>query len=333
MLDLTRTRRLTLGAATIALALFLSVPALGSPPPSDNLLQNPNAEAGASGHGQLVGVPGWKLSGSFTVDHYGDTDRPSTALGQTIYGDKNYFFGGPGQDISTATQTVDVSAYADEIDKSALDVSFGGYLGGYGSQHDSMDLRGDFLGANGATLKTIPITGPSQFSAGTSFRLTIWSDAVPAGTRSIRVTLTATRRDAYNNDGYADNVQLFLRERTPAGAAGMLGAMLTRVAAQTLFSLSASDAAAAVSLLAPKVAIKTLSADRVAGAKIVALLAPKVAVKFLGYSPIAGAKILASMPFAAGLKVLRLEPVDGARALLNGLPSALARRYRAALGH
>lgn len=319
--------------AFAALALFLAAPALGSPPPSANLLQNPGAEAGASGHGQLVGVPGWDLTGSFTVDHYGDTDRPSTALGQTIYGDKNYFFGGPGGAVSTATQTVDVSAYADEIDKSALDVSFGGYLGGYASQHDSMDLRGDFLGADGVTLKTIAITGPSQFSAGTSFRLTIWSDAVPAGTRSIRVTLTATRRDGSNNDGYADNVQLFLRERTPTGTARLLGAMVLPVAAKTLFSLRASNAAAAVSLLAPKVAIGILSYQPPDGAKIVALLAPKVAAKILGYQPPDGAKILASMPFAAGLKVLRNTPPDGARVgLLKALPPALALRYRKALG-
>jgi len=204
--------------------MFLAAPALGSPPPAANLLQNPGAEAGASGHGELVGVPGWNLTGSFTVDDYGDTDRPSIDVGQKIYGDKNYFFGGPGQDVSTATQTVDVSAYADEIDKSALDVSFGGYLGGYQSQTDAMDLRADFLGSNGATLKAITIAGPTPAERGnaTGLMLKILADAVPPGTRSIRVTLTATRRDAYNNDGYADNVMLFLRERSPAGTAGML---------------------------------------------------------------------------------------------------------------
>ena len=95
--------------AFAALALSLAAPALGSPPPSANLLKNPGAEAGASGHGKLVGVPGWVLTDSFTVDDYGDTDRPSTDVGQAIYGGKNYFFGGPGKALSTATQTVDVS--------------------------------------------------------------------------------------------------------------------------------------------------------------------------------------------------------------------------------
>ena len=295
--------------AFAALALFLAAPALGSPPPSANLLRNPGAEAGASGHGKLVGVPGWNLTGSFTVDDYGDTDRPSVDVGLAIYGGKNYFFGGPGKPVSTATQAVDVSAYADEIDKGALDFSFGGYLGRYASQRDSMDLRGEFLGSDGAALKTIAITGPVSGTT-TGFRLTIWTAAVPGGTRSIRVTLTATRRDAFNNDGYADNVELFLRERTPAGTAGMLRAMSPTFAAKTLSSLSASDAAAAVSLLAPKIAIG-----------------------ILGFSPVDGAKILAAMPFAAGLAVLRLEPPDGARErLLKALPPEGALHYRVALG-
>ena len=290
--------------------MFLAAPALAFPPPSDNLLKNPGAEAGASGHGQLVGVPSWNLTGSFTVDNYGDVDRPSTAVSQTIYGDKNYFFGGPGpQSVSTATQMVDVSAYADEIDKGALLSNFGGDLGSYGSQGDRMDLRGEFLGADGHALGTRTITGPAHRTT-TGFILFIYIDPVPVGTRSVRMTLTSTRTDGNNNDGYADNVELFLRENTPTGTAGMLGKMVRSFAAKTLFSLKTSAAAAAVSLLDPKIAIG-----------------------ILGLEPSDGARILAAMPFAAGLKVLKNSPPGGVRvSLLNALPSTLALRYRNALG-
>jgi hypothetical protein len=40
-----------------AAAMFLAAPALASPPPSDNLLKNPAAEAGASGHGGSWAFP------------------------------------------------------------------------------------------------------------------------------------------------------------------------------------------------------------------------------------------------------------------------------------
>jgi hypothetical protein len=70
-----------------------SASASASPPV--NLIQNPGAEVGASGRGSVVDVPGWHLTaGSFTVDDYGDTDRPSTKVSDAIFGDKNYFFGG-----------------------------------------------------------------------------------------------------------------------------------------------------------------------------------------------------------------------------------------------
>jgi len=183
-------------------------------------LQNPDAEAGASGHGNLVGVPGWALTGSFTVDDYGDTDRLSKDIAGKINGGNNYFFGGPGKPISTATQTIDVTAYADEIDKGALDLFFGGELGAYGGQSDVMDLVAVVLNGSGGVLATLTIHGPNAKSGQNTMRGTFTVQALPAGARSIRVTMTATRQDGSNNDGYADNISLFLRETRPTNQFG-----------------------------------------------------------------------------------------------------------------
>ena len=202
-----------LAGAICACLLLLAAPAsarTGSAPPSDNLLQNPDAEAGTTGHGNLVGVPGWSLTGSFTVDDYGDTDRLSKDVSVAYSGGNNYFFGGPGKPLSTATQTVDLTAYADEIDKGSLDIVFGADVGGYATQADKMDVQADILSATGGTLKTYTVAGATkeQRHNTTTLRGTVYWAALPVGARSIRVTMTATRYDAFNNDGYADNLSL-----------------------------------------------------------------------------------------------------------------------------
>ncbi len=328
----------------IAIAV-LAATAVAATPPSDNLLQNPDAEAGATGHGNLVGVPGWTLTGSFTVDDYGDTDRLSKDDATKVGGGSNYFFGGPGKPVSTATQTVNLVPYADEIDKSALDIFFGGYLGGYASQADVMDISAVVLNATGGVLTTLTLHGPTtQNRAGkTGLQGRTFLQALPAGARSIRVTMTATRQEGSNNDGYADNVSLFLRERAPGPTAQILSALRTDLAAQLLVQLQARDAAAALALVNPSVAIKILSdaCDEAGGCgtnggptAIVALLAPKVAIKILSYSPVDGAKIVAPLAPSVAIKILRLQPADGAKIAALLAPKVAARilRYQPADG-
>ena len=333
------TRLTFLTIAICACLLAVVPPALartGSAPPSDNLLQNPGAEAGASGHGNLVGVPGWSLTGSFTVDDYGDTDRLSKDISTAYSGGNNYFFGGPGKPLSTATQTVDLTAYADQIDKGALDIVFGADVGGYAAQTDKMDVQADILSASGVTLKTYTVAGLTAEQRGnkTTMRGELYWAALPVGARSIRVTMTATRYDAFNNDGYADNLSLFLRERAPAPTGHILAALQRELASSFLKALPTADAAAAVATLQPGVALHILSFSPVDSAKIVAALSPAGAAKILRAQPPDGAKILAALPFNAALKILQLQPPDGVRtALLKAMPAQLAGRFRARLGH
>ncbi len=81
---------------------------------SGNLLVNGNAEAGVgSDTGDVVTVPGWTTTaGNFTVNTYNpsfggpDVDAPGP-LDRGL----NYFAGGPSVDVSSATQTVDLTPY------------------------------------------------------------------------------------------------------------------------------------------------------------------------------------------------------------------------------
>src|SRR5690349_884792 len=84
-----------------------------------NLIVNPGAEDGpglAKTSDTISGVPGWTRTGAFTVGQYvgGMPIGKSTFVVDDC--GKNYFLGGPNGVTSSATQTIDVSAGATEID-------------------------------------------------------------------------------------------------------------------------------------------------------------------------------------------------------------------------
>ena len=105
-------------ALVAAVALFAAAPA-GAAVPSGNLVVNPGAEAGAGAAdaSQQLPLPGWTVESTFTAVQYGTpgflTVADSTALG----GGVNFFAGGPGGALGAATQVIDVSAAAAEIDE------------------------------------------------------------------------------------------------------------------------------------------------------------------------------------------------------------------------
>ena len=121
--------------------------------PSGNLLVNPGAEAGpgAPDSSQQLPLPGWTVESTFTAVQYGApaflTVADSTALG----GGVNFFAGGPGGALSAATQVVDLSGAAAEIDAGQVTATLSALLGGFATQTDHATVTATFLSAGGAT--------------------------------------------------------------------------------------------------------------------------------------------------------------------------------------
>jgi hypothetical protein len=208
-----------LGVLT-GVALVAAAPAAAAVP-SGNLVVNPGAEAGtgAPDASAQLPVPGWTVESTFTAVQYGApaflTAADSTALG----GGVNFFAGGPGGATSAATQVVDVSGAAAEIDAGKVGATLSALLGGYSSQTDHAAVSATFLNAAGApaggaiALPTVTATDRNQ---STALVARTASGAVPAGTRQISVRIDAIRDEGSYNDGYIDNVSLVLG----AGAGG-----------------------------------------------------------------------------------------------------------------
>ena len=180
--------------------------------PAGNLIVNGDAEAAVgSTDGTPVTTPNWTVTGEATAMQYGESDYPAaTDPGPTNRG-YNLFIGGYKDDVSTLTQTIDVSASAAALDTGVVTVTLSGYLGGYSSQNDNAVLSATFQNAGGQALGAAVTIGPvmaADRSDTTELLLRSQQATVPVGTRKILVVLTLTKTDGYANDGYADNLSL-----------------------------------------------------------------------------------------------------------------------------
>ncbi len=179
-----------------------------------NLLQNGDAEAGAGATGNdVVPPPGWSTTGAFTAGRYGASGFPPAQAG----GGSNLFAGGPGQALSTATQTVSVSSSGAAIDAGRVQATLAALLGGWEGQEDSASVRATFLSGSAGALGSVtvgPVTAADR--AGKSALLPRSASArVPPGTLSVRVVITSRRASGVYNDGYSDNVSLTLGAASP----------------------------------------------------------------------------------------------------------------------
>jgi hypothetical protein len=192
-----------------------------------NLVSNPGAEAGAAAKDDQSVVPpaGWTTTGSFTAVSYGVSGLPSA--GEVPADGADLFAGGPGSSLSTASQTVKVSSSAAPIDAGSVDAVLSGWLGGWEGQEDAATVKATFLDTGAKALGSVTI-GPvtaTQRANKTTFLHRSAHERVPAGTRSIRVTITARRASGVYNDGYADGLSLTLGKAAPKAGPG--GAKVT----------------------------------------------------------------------------------------------------------
>ncbi len=209
--------------APTATATSTPVPVKPTPtlPPgsSPNLIVNPGGETGTAdpdGSAPVTSIPGWTIAGGeFDVIQYqaDSGNYPATSDPGPADRGKNFFSGGPNDDVSTGTQTIDVSKDALKIAAGSVGFVLSGWLGGYADQDDNAVLSLQFEDATGAVLGKAQV-GPvmaADRSNATGFVFRTTNGKVPKGTVKIVVTLTMTRVSGSANDGYADNLSLTLQ--------------------------------------------------------------------------------------------------------------------------
>ncbi len=196
------------------LNIYPSAHALASRSFGFNVIRNGRAEAAAGATGNSTApVPDFTTTSHFTTSKYdgGSGDLSPTSPGPSDRG-ANYFYGGPNNVSSSATQVDDVSAGASAIDAGTVSYTLSAYLGGLTNQRDNATLTVRFEDGAGHSLGRAKI-GPVLVSdrGGVSkllFRQT--TGHVPVGTRRVRVVLQMTRLDGSDNDGLADDLSLVL---------------------------------------------------------------------------------------------------------------------------
>ena len=147
-----------------------------------------------------------------TAVKYGASNFITTEDGARLGGGANFFAGGPSSEVSAASQAVNVSGAATEIDAGQVTMTLSGLLGGWSSQEDAVTVTATALDAAGAPLATAtlaPVTAAERQSAITLLPRTS-AVAVPRGTRVVAVRMVANRTSGDYNDGYADNLSLSL---------------------------------------------------------------------------------------------------------------------------
>ena len=209
------------GALTAALLLAAPLAARPGAIPGGNLVVNPGAEdsPGTSTH-TVVKPVGWTTTGNLSTYMYAareGLDFPTQAFAATIGGGKNFFSGGPGdnsgkQTTHTATQTIDVSGAATEIDAGQVGATLTAFIGGYSVAEDLATVTARFLGAAGAELGSVHV-GP--VSRDDRKRLTVLlkrtaQAKLPANTRGIAVVIAVKADGNGANHAFVDNISLIL---------------------------------------------------------------------------------------------------------------------------
>jgi len=191
-----------------------------------SLLRNGGAEDGFGGNfvGVDYPVPSWETNGGLTNLRYGLPGFPTPPALPVVMraahkaqkvlplrggAGKRFFFGG-NQAVSRAVQVVTLPAPGAEIDTGRAKVTLSGLLGGRGAEADEGTVVATFLNAQNNPIGVVqigPVT-PTERSNRTSFVRRLQTATLPAGTRRIRVTVTAIRFAGQTNDAYFENLAL-----------------------------------------------------------------------------------------------------------------------------
>jgi len=226
---------MTVRSLIVAITAGLVVVALGSAGgtaiPAGNLVKSPGVEAqpataSTAEQAATYAPRGWERASvrgpgeperpasGFVVARYGTHGYfPSSAVGRAIGGGRNFLFGGYPHRSATATQTIDVSGSAADIDAGGVKACLSGYLGGtrnwadYTIRVDVAFLTEDEAARGG--LRIGPVF-PAQRKNETAMLRRAAERVVPAGTRLLRVVVTANSSAGSPIYAYADNISVAL---------------------------------------------------------------------------------------------------------------------------
>ncbi|MCP9487511.1 MAG: hypothetical protein MSC30_16815 [Gaiellaceae bacterium MAG52_C11] len=221
------TRLRWLGSAgALAAAVLLAAPLAASPDaiPDGNLVRNPGAEESPGALFDTVVAPaGWTTTGSLSAWSYGALgDRPDKAFARSIGGGETFFSGGPGGIAGqpTATQSIDVSGAAIEIDAGGVAARLKAHIGGYTVSEDLLRIDAVFLDRSGTRLGGVrigPVNREDRKRQTTLLERSATAN-VPKGTRRIDVVISVTVDNNGKNHAYADNISLTLGKASPPTA-------------------------------------------------------------------------------------------------------------------
>lgn len=207
----------TYAAALAIAAAFAAAPAHAATLHS-NLIDNGDAEQGAVSASEgdtSESIAGWSVVAGHMVilaheDKFGAPDLDPDPANPFEPGD-NFFYGGQTSTPSVLAQSIDVSPLAGAIDSGATDFVLSGWLGGWSTHDDRLDLVAVFRDGGGNALGEASI-GPvwaADRNAVTGFLFRSDEGAVPELTRTVQLTMsTYAWQGASNNDGMADNLSL-----------------------------------------------------------------------------------------------------------------------------
>jgi hypothetical protein len=207
----------------LALVILPSTVLRGQTALSPNLIVGGDAEAGAcTDDGDAVTtVPGWTVvQGAPALVCY---PHAKFAVPQAREAGKAFFSGGPYGE-SVLNQTIDVSSAWRAIDTGSTTYTLSGWLGGTSGNPGQAIVTATLRDAE-AHMLAQPVTLPAVTAAdrkdADAFLARTVSNHVPAGTRSIEVTLRFAGLTEYRSTGYADHLSFTLSAamKTPVLAA------------------------------------------------------------------------------------------------------------------
>lgn len=178
---------------------------LPPPPSSGNLLRDAGVEAGATA---------WTLAGMARVE-YGTPDYPTERLATAVGAGDALLAGMENVELATATQMVDLRAWAPEIDAGGATAAFAALLGGYGTDADVVSATVTFLDPEGqpvgAPIALGAVTAADRGGATTLLHRAAAGGVPPlARDASVRLAVTKTPGGTFA-DGYFDAVSLELQ--------------------------------------------------------------------------------------------------------------------------
>ena len=195
---------------------------------SGNLILNGNTEDGnqpASDTGGVVSlISGWirPVGSNLTVIYYNSPNFPKLDDPGPLERGYHFFAGGPDNASSSADQTVNLaqklgSSWMNAIDTMRVQFRLSGFLGGFYTQNDGTTLTASFLDETGKELgqSVIGTVTAAERAGQTGLLLRQTEDALPIGTRQVKLHLEFSRSEGAYNDGYADNLEFRLQDFGP----------------------------------------------------------------------------------------------------------------------